>query len=44
MMGHESVGIVEQKHSSVTKFNIGDKVLTHWMNSKGNNLMHKIFL
>jgi len=37
MMGHESVGIVEQKHSSVTKFNIGDKVLTHWMNSKGNN-------
>ncbi len=37
LMGHESVGVVIQKHSSVSKLNIGDKVITHWMNSKGNN-------
>ena len=36
MMGHESVGIVVQKHNSVTKLNVGDKVITHWMNAKGN--------
>jgi Zn-dependent alcohol dehydrogenase len=35
LMGHESVGIVEQKHKSVTKVKLGDKVLLHWIKSKG---------
>lgn len=35
LMGHESVGIIIQKHNSVSKLNVGDKVVTHWMNAKG---------
>lgn len=37
LLGHEGVGIVVEKHTSVKKINVGDKVLLHWMPSKGIN-------
>tara|TARA_B110000483_G_C18112377_1_gene510240 strand:- start:82 stop:1122 length:1041 start_codon:yes stop_codon:yes gene_type:complete len=35
LLGHEGVGVVIQKHKSVKKVNEHDKVLLHWMPSKG---------
>ena len=37
LMGHESLGVVVQKNKNVRKVKVGDKVVTHWMNSKGKN-------
>lgn len=35
LLGHEGVGTVIQKHKSVKKVNVNDRVLLHWMPSKG---------
>ena len=35
LLGHEGVGKVIEKHYSVSKVKKGDKVLLHWMPSKG---------
>lgn len=35
LLGHEGVGTVIQKHKSVKKVNNDDRVLLHWMPSKG---------
>jgi Zn-dependent alcohol dehydrogenase len=37
LLGHEGVGIVVEKHTSVKKLKVDDKVLLHWMPSKGIN-------
>lgn len=35
LLGHEGCGIVIDKHSSVTKVNLGDRVVMHWVKGSG---------
>ena len=37
LLGHEGIGYVLEKHKSVNKVKVGDKVLLHWMPSIGKD-------
>ena len=43
LLGHEGVGYVIDKHISVKKVKIGDKVMMHWMPSSGINAKNPIY-
>jgi len=43
LIGHEGVGYVLEKHSSVKKIKVGDKVMMHWMPSSGIDAKNPIY-
>ena len=43
LLGHEGVGYVIDKHKSVKKVKIGDKVMMHWMPSVGIDARNPIY-
>lgn len=43
LLGHEATGVVEKKHKSVKKVNIGDRVILTWIKTRGIQSKNPIY-